>query len=204
MKKRLIFIVFCMVLIPSVAVARVGVGVTAGKIKVDEPIKPGGIYGLPIVPVVNTGDELSDYGFSIEYLEYQEERKPPREWFRFDPEKYSLSPGKVQDIKVKLMLPVNAQPGEYFAFLEAHPVVNSEGGGETTVKIAAASKLYFEVAPANIWQGMYYRFISLINQYSPWTYIVAVVMGALIVFSLIRRFFTFKLSVSRRSNSSDG
>ena len=49
------------------ASARVGVGVNLGKIKIDEPLKPGGIYGFPSIGVINTGDEPGEYEIEITY-----------------------------------------------------------------------------------------------------------------------------------------
>ncbi len=45
----------------GVVFARIGVGVGTGKITIDENLKPGIIYKLPPLTVVNTGDEASDY-----------------------------------------------------------------------------------------------------------------------------------------------
>lgn len=203
MKLSLKIVAISVLFFPLIAQARIGVGVQAGKIQINEHLKPGGIYGLPVLPVVNTGDESGNYGVSIEYLEYQDEAKPPREWFTFNPSEFSLDPGKVQEVQTKLQLPVDAKPGKYFAFLEAHPIKKDDGNGQTSVNIAAASKLYFEVAPANIWEGIYYRIVSLVNQYSPWTYVGLTVVGVLIVIALFRKFFTFRISLSRRSGNNE-
>ena len=58
-------------LVPAVAFAGIGVGVNLGKIEIDEPLKPGGIYNLPIVVVINTGVVGGDYELEITYHQDQ-------------------------------------------------------------------------------------------------------------------------------------
>jgi hypothetical protein len=156
----------------SYTLAKIGVGIGTGKIGVDEPLKAGEIYNLPALTVLNTGDESSEYGVSIEYHEGQEARadmglRPERNWFRFSPATFSLAPSESKVINITLTLPVKITPGNYFAYLEAHPVRESVAG-VTSVNIAAATKLYFTVAPSNIFYGLYYRVIGLYARYHPW------------------------------------
>jgi len=190
-----------MLFLPVLALARIGVGVGIGKIVVDQPLKPGLIYILPSLPVLNTGDEPGEYGVSIEYHEGQETNpqmglKPQREWFSFEPATFHLEPGQVQQVQIKLTLPLKGvRPGNYFAYLEAHPI-KKEAAGQTTVGVAAAAKLYFTVKPANIFVGMYYRIASLFALYSPWSYVVLGVILAAILVLLFRQFFTFKIGIS--------
>lgn len=66
----------------------------------------------------------------------------------------------------------------------------------TSVGIAAAAKLYFSVAPANIFVGLYYRVVSLLTIYSPWSYIVSVVVLLAILGTLFKKFFRFNIKVS--------
>lgn len=188
-------------LLPIVVLARIGVGVGVGKIQVDKPLKAGGIYDLPALPVLNTGDEPGEYGASIEYHEGQETNlemgfKPPKEWFNFEPSSFYLESGKIQQVQIKLTLPVKGvKPGNYFAYLEGHPIKKSEAG-QTSIGVAAAAKLYFTVAPANIFQGIYYRFISLYSRYHPWDTIILAIIFAAIVF----RFFgkKFKIQIAKK------
>lgn len=201
MKRKSLFrIGFALVLgfvifLPVVVLARIGVGVGTGKIQVDKPLQAGGIYDLPALPVLNTGDEPGDYGVSVEYHEGVPQMRPAREWFHFEPQSFSLDPGKVETVKVILTLPTKIQPGDYFAYLEGHPVKKSVSG-QTSVGVAAAAKLYFTVAPANIFQGIYYRVISLYSRYHPWnTMILAVILLAMIVVFVGKR---FKFQVARK------
>jgi len=92
-------------------------------------------------------------------------------------------------VQIKLTLPVKTNPGNYFAYLEAHPVKKTVSSGGTTIGVAAAAKLYFTVAPANIFQGIYYRFISIYSRYHPWdTIILAVIFTATLIWLLSKKF----------------
>ena len=203
MKKDLVLIsgLCLLLLLPMLALAKIGVGVGTGKITVDQPLKPGLIYTLPSLSVVNTGDEPGEYGVSIEYHEGQEQRadmglRPNKEWFKFEPESFYLEPGQSQPVQIKLSLPIKGvKPGKYFAYLEGHPVKKNVGG-QTSIGVAAAAKLYFTVAPANIFQGIYYRFISLYSRYHPWdTIILALIFAALVLRFISKR---FKFQIARK------
>ena len=198
MKKIHIYFALALVLglgVAASAFATVGVGVGSGKITVNDLLKPGTIYELPSIPVLNTGDETANYGVSIEYNEVQPQMKPASEWFHFTPEKFSLEPGKSQIVKINLAVPVKAIPGEYFAYLEAHPV-KADIAGVTTIGVAAASKLYFTVSPANFIEGLYYRTKSLIVRGAPYTYIGFGLIGLWLLVKIFRKFFNFKIAIA--------
>lgn len=183
-------------MIASRALARVGVGVNLGKIEIDEPLKPGGIYNFPNIGVINTGDEPGDYGVEVTYHQDQPELRPAQEWFSLNPQRFHLEPSQSQSVAVKLTLPVRVKPGDYFAYLEAHPIIEARPGA--TIGVAAATKTYFTIIPANIWQAIYYKISSFFEMYSPWTYVVlAVTIGAIII-TIIRKFFAFQLKIRRR------
>lgn len=181
-------------LIPSASWARVGVGVATGKITVEEELKPGATYILPNFSVVNTGDEASNYSASIEYKQDVQEMAPPKEWFSMEPSEFFLEPGKVQNVMVKLTIPIKTTPGNYFAFIEAHPVKESETPG-ASINVAAASKLYFSIKPANIFVGLYYKIIYFFINNAPWSYIVLAVIILAILATTFKRKFKFKLKL---------
>ena len=201
MGKKIVLIFSLFLLLPILVLARIGVGVGIGKILVDQPLKPGLIYTLPSLPVLNTGDEAGEYGISIEYHEGQETNptmglKPPKEWFSFEPASFHLEPGQVQQVQIKLTLPLkDVRPGNYFAYLEGHPV-KKEVTGQTSVGVAAAVKLYFKVAPANFFAGVYYRIISLFVLYSPWSYVCLAIVVVAILIGLFKKFFSFNIGIS--------
>ena len=196
MKKLILLGGAIMLILPLVVSAKIGVGVGTGKIQVDQSLKAGLIYTLPPLTVINTGDEPSQYGVGLQYRDKQSELIPPKEWFSFEPLSFYLEPGQIKIVQVKLTLPVaGAKPGDYFAFLQGFPEKKIGAEGSTSVGVAAASKLYFTVTPANIFVGLYYRTVSLLKQYSPWGYVVLAVILAAIFISLFRRFFAFNIGI---------
>ncbi len=202
MKKQILFyisIIFLITLIsfPLFSSAKLGVGVGAGKIIIDKPLKSGMIYTLPNLPVINTGDELTSYIVSIEYLEKIPELRPERKWFIFNPSTFELKAGEVKNVAISLNIPLKVKPGDYFAFLEAHPVVKAESG-ITQVGIAAAAKLYFTIIPANILQGIYYRISSLIIKYSPWSYIIPLIILLSVILSVLRKFIKVDVKFNKK------
>jgi P pilus assembly chaperone PapD len=195
--KNFLSFLLVFLLFPSIVYAKIGVGVGAGKIKIDDKLQPGTIYQLPLLTVLNTGDEPSDYEVSITYHEKQPENMPPQNWFIFSPQKFSLEPAKGQAVNIKLNLPVSAKPGDYFAYLEAHPVKKTESGN-TTIGIAAATRLYFTVVPSNIFQGIYYKAVSFWNVYAPWPKRIVVGFSIIIIILLFKKFFNVQIDFRKK------
>lgn len=168
--------------------AKIGVGVGSGKIQVENKLKPGIIYELPLLAVLNTGDEEGDYEVSIAYHQDQPELRPKQEWFVFSPQKFYLKPGEVKNVSIKLDLPLKMEPGNYFAYLEAQPAKKSTTG-QTSVGVAAAAKLYFTVEPASFFQGIFYKLLSLWKIYSPWSQRAAWALLIIALLLVFKRFF---------------
>jgi hypothetical protein len=196
MKKSIIFILAFIFILPSIALARVGVGVGIGKIEIDKPLKPGGVYDLTSLVVLNTGDEASDYEITVAYQSEQPEFRPDKEWFSFSPVSFNLKPGAVQSVGVKLTLPVKVKPGDYFGYLQGQPKVKTNTAGGAAIGVAAATKLYFTVAPANFLQGLYYRTTFFLARTAPWSYVILGVILAAIIIVFLRRFISFDIGVS--------
>ena len=188
-------ILLALIAFPPV-LASVGVGVNLGKIEIDEPLKPGGIYNFPSIGVINTGNEPGEYELAITYHQDQPQIRPAQEWFSFSPSGFHLEPGQSQSVVVKLSLPVKTKPGDYFAYLEAHPIIKAGPG--TTIGVAAATKTYFSVIPANIWQAIYYKTTSFFTIYAPWTYVVLAIIAAAIIISIFRKFFAFQIGIRKK------
>ena len=91
---------------------------------------------------------------------------------------------------------MKVKPGDYFCYLEAHPIIKARPG--TTIGVAAATKTYFTVAPANIWQAIYYKTSSYFAMNAPWSYIVLAVVITAIFLAIIRRFFSFKINIRKK------
>lgn len=182
----------------EVIYAKIGVGVGTGKIQVTQDLKPGQIYLLPSITVLNTGDENAFYNVSVAYHEKQPEFMPPKEWFTFEPNGFELEPGKAKVVEIKLNVPIKSVPGNYFAYLEATPD-KKHTDGQTSVGVAAAAKLYFTVSPANFVEGIYYRTISLWKLYEPWTSRVAYGLGAVILIVLFKKYFRIELNTKKQN-----
>ena len=196
MPKIIILFLTTFLILPLAVSAGVGVGVNLGKIEIDEPLKPGGIYNFPSIGVLNTGDEPGEYELAVTYHQDQPELRPPQEWFSFSPSSFHLEPGASQSVAVKLSLPMKVKPGDYFAYLEAHPIIKAGPG--TTIGVAAATKTYFTVIPANIWQAIYYKTTSFFTIYAPWTYVVLAIIGAAIIITIFRKFFAFQIGIRKK------
>ena len=180
----------------SIAVAKVGVGMGAGEIRVDEPVKLGGIYELPSVRIFNTGDEVTTYGMGIAFHQDHHELRPAKGWFSFSPTTFTINPGESQEVRIVMTAPLTGKPGDYFAFIEGGPVPTNAPG--TSIGVAVATKLYFTLIPANIFQAISFRISSFFEIYSPWSWggLGLVVLIALVV--IFRRFFSFNIAVRKQ------
>lgn len=179
----------------AVSYAQVGVGVTLSEISVDEPLTPGGIYRLPVIGVVNTGKEPGEYEVEVSYHSEQTELRPPAEWVAFEPKSFHLEPGEAQQVAITLHIPVKARPGNYFAYLEAHPIAKGNG---VTIGVAAATKLYFTVKPSNVFVAVWAKASTLFAAAAPASYICLGVAVAVAIILVLRRFFRFRFRLERR------
>lgn len=194
-----IFLFFALSIFSRDAFAKIGVGVGTGKIKVEEQLKPGIIYKLPLITVINTGDTPSDYAVSVAYQTGQAELSPKADWFIFSPQKFHLDPGKGQAVDIKLNLPLSVQPGKYFAYLEAQPFLKAQKG-QTSIGIAAASRLYFTVVPANIFMAIYYKINSFWNVYAPWPQRFLILIVLILAGVFFKRFFNIQIGLKKFEN----
>lgn len=187
---------------PAKEADRVGVGVGTGKIIIDDTLKPGARYELTPLSVINTGNVPAEYEVSITYHEQQKEMRPDLSWFAFTPNNFVLNPGEVKVVNISLLLPLKTEPGDYFAYLEAHPI-RSVKDGSTSIGVAAAAKLYFKVQPSNVLGAMYYRGRSL---YQDNTVLFNIIGGTVLVFALItlfRKFVSFDIKLKPKSSKED-
>lgn len=204
MRKLLIYLTFLFVvfiLFTNTAFANIGVGVNTGKIQVDEKLKAGMIYQLPPITVINTGDEPAEYGTSVSYHQNQPEFLPKQDWFIFTPQTFHLEPGKAQLVEITINLPIKIEPGNYFAYLEGHPIATVQKG-TTTLGVAAAAKLYFTVVPANIFYGIYYKIITFFKVYAPWPQRVVIALLIVGLLVLFKKFFNIQINLKKPNNKS--
>lgn len=201
MKKLLLtfLLINIVLLLPSSSFAKLGVGIGTGKIVVDEQLRSGVIYNLPSLTVANTGDETSDYTVSVAYHTDQPELRPEKEWFIFSPEVFKLEPGESKVVEVKLNLPLRTEPGSYFAYLEGSPVINKDDG-KSSVGIAAAAKLYFEIIPSNIFEAIYFKVASFFQVYAPWPQRASLAIGVVGLALVLRKYLNFDITFKKKDN----
>ena len=179
----------------TAVLAKIGVGMGAGEIRLTEPIKLGGIYEIPSVRIFNTGDETTTYGMNVAYHQDRHELRPKKEWFSFSPATFTLEPNESQEVKIAMVVPFKGEPGDYFAFIESGPVPTNAPG--TSVGVAVATKLYFTLVPANIFQAITHRISSFFETYSPWPWVGLGLLALIVVFMIVRKFFSFNIAVRK-------
>jgi hypothetical protein len=179
----------------SIGHADRGVGINLGRIAVDDRLAPGGSYSLPVLGVINTGDESGDYEVVITYHEGQQDIPVPQAWFLFRPQRFWLEAGEAQTVEISLALPTGADPGDYFGFIEAHPVAEGEG---ISIGLAAVTELSFSVKPSNWFQAQQVRLNRLISDSEPWSYVIPSVTLAVLLLSIVKRSIRIGIRVERR------
>jgi len=194
--KEIVLLIIIGLLVALPLQAKIGVGVGLGKIQIDEPLKPGGIYKFPSVPVLNTGDEAGDYEMEVTFQHEQPELKPEADWFSFSPKTFHLEAGQSQTVAVSLVLPAKVSPGNYFAYLEAHPVQKAEG---VTIGIAAATKTYFTVQAGTVLGAFTERIKSFFTTYSPASFIILGVIVLIILIIIFRKYFALRFKIERKN-----
>jgi hypothetical protein len=185
-------------LMPAPALARVGVGVDVGTITVDQTLDSGGMYDLPSIGVINTGDEPATYIMKTTPLRGQKELLPDGSWFTFTPASLPLAPGLSAPIQPRLSLPLNTPPGEYFVLLMANSSQTATAPG-ANIAVAAGTKLRFTVRQTNFFLAVYYRVRDLMQMYSPWSWVALAAIVVLAVGLPLARRYRISLGVERRS-----
>lgn len=182
-------------LIASSAQADPGVGVNLGRIEVQERLKPGGRYELPALGVFNPGDEPGDYELTITYSSDDTQSRPPESWFSFAPQRFFLAAGNGAAVDISLSVPTSADPGRYFAYIEARPVAKL---AEANVGIAAGTRLSFEVEPSSWLDAQRRRFERWYDDNLPWTFLVPVGALAIAAFMAASKKLRFRLPFEPR------
>lgn len=187
-----LILIFVLLATPLVALARLGVGVNVGTIRIEEALKAGGIYKLPPFSVIDSGDEIATYHVSVTFFEKQPERRPDPTWFTFTPNDFELKPGQSQEIQTRLIIPFKAFSGDYFAFLEASPT-KKQGQGQVSIGIAAAAKLYFKVQAGSVLGAARERVVSYWQNYGKKTLVVLVILAILAAAGYVSKNYQLKI-----------
>jgi hypothetical protein len=200
MKSRFVPAAAALILIAFAFLARSadadrGIGISIGKIEIEDRLSPGGGYALPMLSVINTGTEAGQYEVAITYAEGQSQKKPPSSWFGLQPQRFFLNGGQPQNVRLSLALPAKAPPGQYLAYIEAHPV--QEGAG-VPIGVAAATKVSFEVKPSSWLAAQRVRFNREIDENEPWSYLVPTALLAALLVMTLRRSIRLRLPFERK------
>src|SRR6185369_13356977 len=95
------------------------VSVDLGRIDITQQLTPGGAYNLPPIGVRNPGTERTTYMMVASPVVDPERVAPSATWFAFEPTSVTLQPGEIQRVRVGLVLPTDAEPGDYLALVGA-------------------------------------------------------------------------------------
>lgn len=175
------------------AAASTGVSIDVGSIAVSQVLVPGEEYTLPTFGVRNPGTEATTYRVVVTYVDGQAGVAPAEAWFTFDPGDLTIGPGESRPVRTRLVIPPDAEPGEYAALIG--PQIVSQGGG-AQVGAAAAAKLTFRVGESSgldAWLRAIGRFLAQ----NPW---VLALGGLLLLYVAVRSLRKrFTLSVARRA-----
>jgi hypothetical protein len=172
-----------------------GVGVSLGAIEIEDRLKPGASYELPILGVLNPGDEPGDYEVVISYLDGQPQRRPAQKWFDFQPQRFRLEAGAVQNVTIRLTLPTGADPGSYYAFIQASSIVEGQGA---TIGAAAAARLAFEVRPATWLDAQRTKAARLLDENQTRLMLISGALLLLISTAFLRKNYRFKMPIERK------
>jgi len=178
---------------PAPARADKGVALDVGSVKIDQKLSRGGSYSLPPIGVRNPGNETTSYEMGIDFVEDQQGRRPKESWFSFEPERFTLEPGKTTRVRIELDIPPGARPDDYEALVVASIVTEGEG---TALGGAAAARLNFTVKESNIFEAWLLRIRYWFSDNAPWSYVVPAAAAALIVLWFARK--RFSLRIERR------
>lgn len=174
---------------PAVA-ASTGVSIDVGSIAVSETLVPGEAYTLPTFGVRNPGTEPTTYRVVVTSIDGQGAAAPAESWFAFEPGELTVGPGESRAIRTRLVVPPDAQPGDYAALVG--PQILSDGGG-AQVGAAAAARLTFTIAESSgpaAWLRMLGRFLAE----NPWLLGVVGLALLYVAARYLRRRFTFNVA----------
>lgn len=177
------------------ALATSGVSVDLGRIDIKEQLKPGGAYTLPSLGVRNPGTERTTYTMIASPVQDPTLAAPPPAWFTFEPSTVTLDPGEIGRVRIRLVLPTDAKPGDYIVLVGAQ--IATPGSG-ASVGAAAAARTTFTIQPANELQAFGNWLSRTFDDLQPWsTAVPAIVLLAAAVW-LLRRRFAFRIGIERR------
>jgi hypothetical protein len=181
---------FALLAFAPAAKADGGVAVDLSEIAVEDHLDPGRRYELPRITVRNPGDEPSSYRMSAGGVGDDGLLDPVDEWFSFEPNIFELDAHATQAVVISLRLPEDVPPGDYSGLLRAELLPEGEG---SLVGVAAGARISFVVTePGDL--GAFLRWlVSIFTALMPWSYIVPLVLLAVLVSALVQRRFRIRI-----------
>lgn len=180
------------------AAATTGVSVDLGRIEITQQLAPGGAYNLPSLGVRNPGTERTSYVMIASPVEGAGGVLSGPAWFTFEPASLTLEPGEVGRVRIRLVLPVDAAPGDYTVLVGAQIAAQGEGA---SVGAAAAARTTFTIQPAGGLEALGTQVGQLFGDLLPWSAVVPAVLVLLVAGWFLRRRFTFRIGIERRGPS---
>lgn len=184
-------------IVAGAAAAAQGVRLDLGAISVDRAIAPGADYILPVVGVSNAGTEPSTYRMRTTPLSDTPGATFADRWVTFDPPVFDLAPGAHQAVKVRIVIPIDAEQGRYAGLLVAAvdtPATQASGA----VGAAAGARLTFTVAPSTGLDALWRSLARWATDAMPWLGLVVALVGVALLAIVLRRRFDVHLDVRRR------
>ena len=174
-----------------------GVSVDLGRIEITQQLTAGASYTLPTLGVRNPGTERARYVMVASPVAGEDGATlTDPSWFRFEPASLTLEGGEVQRVRIRLVLPTDAQPGDYTVLVGAQIAADGEGA---TVGAAAAARTTFTIQPASGLQALATQLGQLVGDLMPWSVIAPGLLVVALAIGLMRRRFTFRIGFERRA-----
>lgn len=159
----------------SVTRAEQGVALGRATFEISDRLVRGHEYRLPVLQVVNPGDERTTYRMYVEPIPGSTSPAAQPGWFRFEPAEFALDPLGSQAVTIYLTVGDGTEPTGYAAFVGAAAV--NEGPG-SHINVAAAAPVTFTVRSTNLWEDVRRTTSDFFAGRLPW------IAGAVILASL--------------------
>ena len=166
------------------------IGTGLASIRIPQTLTPGQVYKLPLWPVINTGEEEACFSVKSD---------PQSSLLNFNPQKFCLKAGDIEQVKVELTLPLKEPQGKKEFVLEAQtvlPEAENQSGTGSQVGAAVGTKLFFEVGQSPGILGAAMQRANSLYQYNfGLVTVISVIFCLLMAALLARRAFDFKIKL---------
>ena len=95
------YIIVLALLVPFIALAGAGLGLSAPRAFELGDLKKGYCYDVGIINISNyKGDETGTYHMSVTYHQDWPEMRTPSDWIVYTPQTFTLEPNEVQSVEI--------------------------------------------------------------------------------------------------------